>query len=253
MTMAPSGVVTSLDIAKRIPELVAAGNFQKGWVLPDGSRVQDFNFWVNAWIWAGYGFNFQAGLATTPITFAGAYDADAPDFFAHIPLGIAVIPTKIEVTFEAVGTESTMEIMALASPEADPSATITGGALATGNNKRVGCATPHGLTVSGGVDAAGITDPNVSGAFTFWRKQRPLTDTVATTENDRNELNWVWNYLNDGPPPLIIGSAAGIGGSAAAGASLSVYASSQAGTGFIIVEALVFPAAIAELLFGTTP
>lgn len=237
------------ELVTRTPSPVAEGAFvNRPWYLPDGSQVNDLDLWVNAWIWAGYGYNFQFGLASTPITFAGAYDADAPDAFIHVPLGIALIPTHIEVTFEAVGTESTMEIMALASPEGDSSAT---GTAATVSNKKVGAANNSGVTATGAIDAAGITDPNVTGAFTFWRKQRPLTDTVATGENDRHELNWEWGYKNQGPPPLIKGSPAGTLGSAAAGASLSVYANSQAGTGFIIVEGLVFPSSLADIMFGS--
>lgn len=248
--------VRPYELAQRIPAIIPANAAVRAWTLPDGSTASDLAKWIAAWEWAGYGWNIQAGLATTPITFAGAYDADAPDLFVHVPLGYAFIPTVIEVTFEAVGTESTMEIMALASPEGDSSAT---GTAATVANKRVGAGTPGtgashsaGITATGAIDAAGITDPNVSGAFTFWRKQRPLTDTVATTENDRNELNWQWVAGRDGFPPLIIGSPAGTAGSAAAGASLSVYAASQAGTGFIICEGLIFPPALAADLFGAS-
>ncbi|OGT54345.1 MAG: hypothetical protein A3E01_15380 [Gammaproteobacteria bacterium RIFCSPHIGHO2_12_FULL_63_22] len=243
------------ELVKRTPAPSQEGGFLANgpWFLPDGSLVASLDLWAAAWIWAGYGFNIQAGLATTPITFAGAYDADAPDLFVHIPNGYAFIPLEIEVTFEAVGTESTMEIMALASPEGDSSATVTGGALATVANMRVGSSITSGVTASGGVDAAGITDPNVTGSFTFWRAQRPLTDTVATTENDRHDLNFRWNHRQNGAPPVILGSPAGTLGSAAAGGSLSVYAASQAGTGFIIVNAIILPPTLAQVMFGNAP
>ena len=240
-----------IQTVRKALALLAEGGSQTPWFQPDGSQVvYGSPGWVLAMQNAGYAYIANAGAQSTPITFAGAFDATAPDAYFYVPNGVTILPYEIEVIYEAVGTESTMEIMALASPEGDSSAT---GTAATVANKRVGHSNDHGLTVTGAIDAAGITDPNVTGAFTFWRKQRPLTDTVATGENDRNELNWRYSYKDDGPPPLIIGSAAGTLGSAAAGASLSVYAASQAGTGFIICEALVFPPTVAELLFGATP
>lgn len=234
----------------RVPSPTSVGGARHPWRLPDGSTVNDFGLWANAWIWAGYGFVIESGLGTSPITFAGAYDADAPDQFVSVPNRYVLMPLTHQVTFEAVGTESTMEIMALASPQQDSSATITGGAAATVSNMKPGGSTSMfsgtsgtGLIYAvGAVDAAGITDPNVTGAYTYWRKQRPLTDTVASGENDRNELNWDWSAFRDGPPPPI--GAMGLGG------SFSIYCASQAGTGFIVTQALAFPPDIAAALFG---
>ena len=179
----------------------------------------------------GRGYAANGGTATTPITFAGAYDADAPDLHIHVPNLTSIIPTSIEVLFEAVGTESTMEIIALASNTGDSTAT---GTAATAKNLHIGSTNTSNCTVTVAVDAAGITDPNAGSFYEFWRNGRPLTDTVATTENDRHELHWRWSVWNDGP--LVA-----IDGAALAGSALAVYCASQAGTGFIVVSWVEVP------------
>ena len=79
-------------------------------------------------------------------------------------------------------------------------------------------------TAVGSVDGAGVTDPNAGNRVEFWRRGHPLTDTPATTENDRNEHVYEWSALNVPSVPVIVGAG-----------SLSVYACAQAGTGFITV------------------
>ena len=212
------------------------------WMLPDGSHVGSLDMFVQAWVNAGYGYCLNGGTGSTVITFAGVYDADAPDAFIHVPNGVVIMPTYIEVIFEAVGTESTMEIIALASPSGDSTAT---GTAAVARNMRMGGGISQTVAAVA-VDAAGITDPNVTGAIEFWKFQRPLTDTVATTENDRIALVFNWSFKTHGAAPLIDGSGSTGGG----GSSLAVYAASQAGTGFITVHFLEWPAEIARVLFG---
>lgn len=177
-------------------------------------------------------FTANSGTATTPVTFAGAYDADGPDFYLRVPNGTTVIPVSLQVTFEAVGTESTMEIIGLASNTGD--ASVTGTALTVYNN-RVDAPRASVCTATGSVDAGGVTDPNAGNFIEFWRRQRPLTDTVASGENDRHELNFTWSVLSDGPPPIIVGN------NTAGGSALAVYAASQAGTGFITATWLELP------------
>ena len=184
---------------------------------------------LDKWLTDGHGFIVNGGIGSTVITFAGAYDADAPDFFLHVPASTCVIPARIEVIFEAVGTESTMEIIGLASNTGDSTAT---GTAATIKSLRTDASTSSLCTATVAIDAAGITDPNAGNFFEFWKFQRPLTDTVATGENDRNPLVFTWTAFTDGPPPII-----------ANGGSLSVYAASQAGTGFITVTWAEVPSA----------
>ena len=195
-------------------------------------EVVDLNF-IQQSVADGRVFAANGGRGSTVITFAGAYDADAPDFFIHVPTGITIIPVRIEVIYEAVGTESTMEIIALASSTGDETATGTAVSQANIMNLRTDRPFVSACTVTVAIDAAGITDPNAGNYIEFWKFQRPLTDTVATTENDRNPLVFTWSALSDGPAPVIVAGASG--------ASLSVYAASQAGTGFITVTWIELP------------
>ncbi|MEA3484019.1 MAG: hypothetical protein U9R65_18935, partial [Pseudomonadota bacterium] len=69
-------------------------------------------------------------------------------------------------------------------------------------------------------------DPNAGNFIEFWREQRPLADTVATGENDRQTLKFGWSALQH-PAPVIVGTSSG--------SALAVYGTAQAGTGFITV------------------
>ena len=168
-------------------------------------------------------FCINSGTGTAPASFAGAYVATTPDVYIYVPLGTTIIPLAINVLYEAVGTESTMEIVATASVTGDSSAGGTGLTIYPMrlDNPRSSVCT---------ATAAGtVTSPNSGTFFDFWRAMRPLTDTVATTENDRHELKFSWSAKTN-PAPLIVGTTAGTGGSC-----LALWAASQAGTGFIEV------------------
>ena len=190
--------------SNRRGELVVANNYQQ--------FVQD-----------GRVFCVNVGTGTAPATFVGAYVATTPDVYIYVPLGTTIIPLFIQVSYEAVGTESTMEIVATASVTGDSSAGGTGLTIYPMrlDNPRSSACT---ATVLGTV-----TSPNSGTFFDFWRRMRPLTDTVATTENDRHELTFEWSALTS-VAPHIVGTTAGTGGSC-----LALWAASQAGTGFIKV------------------
>jgi hypothetical protein len=202
-------------------------NHQKAlaWALPDGALVAAP--WMLGQVMSGDTFCVNGGAGSTVIAFAGAYDADAPDMHINVPEGVTIIPLRIEVVFEALGTEATVECIALASNQGDTS--VTGTAKTPQNMKING--RNSACVATAAVDAAGCTDPNTAGGkfFEFWHFQKPLADTVATGENDRAPLVFCWNAFQDGPPPII----KGVG---AAGSCLAVYAASQAGTGFITVQ-----------------
>ena len=177
---------------------------------------------VQQWVQDGRVFTINSGTGTAPATFAGAYVATTPDVYVYVPLGTTIIPLAIRVLYEAVGTESTMEIVATASVTGDSSAGGTGLTIYPMrlDNPRASVCT---------ATAAGtVTSPNSGTFFDFWRFMRPLTDTVATTENDRNPLVFEYSAIKDGPAPYIVGTTAGTGGSC-----MAIWAASQAGTGFI--------------------
>ena len=201
------------------PQYDVSGTKEIAWGTLDGAQVTQS--WLQAKVAEGKVFAANGGRGSGPITFAGAYDADAPDLHINVPLGTTIIPVYLEVIYEAVGTETTMEIIGLASSTGSAAAT---GTATTAYNMRIGGG-GSACRVTAAVDAAGVTDPNGGQYFEFWKFQRPLTDTVASGENDRLPLVFSWSGLTT-PAPMIVGSSAN-------GACMAVYAASQAGTGFI--------------------
>ena len=201
----------------------AEGGFGDVRGLRDGALVMAP--WTLALALEGRVFVANAGTGTSPVTFAGAYDANGPDVHLNVPAGTTILPLYIGVNFDAVGTEATMEIIGLASNTGDASATGTASSIF---NMRTDAPRLSGCTFTGAVDAAGVTDPNAGNFYEFWHESRPLTDTVATSENDRIGLVFEWSTARDGLPPVIVGNGA-------EGSCLVVYAASNAGTGFITV------------------
>ena len=177
--------------------------------------------WLTLNALEGRMFVANGGVGTTPITFAGAYDADAPDLYIYVPSGTTIIPVYIGVKYEAVGTETELEAIALASRTGD--STATGTAL-TIKALRTDAPLASKCTATAAVGAAGIDDPNAAGAnfYEFWRRGHPLKDTSASGENDRHEQVYEWKLAETLVPPGIVGPGA-----------LAIYAASQAGTGFI--------------------
>lgn len=216
------GTLKNIEIAVRkatTPQVDVSGMTGSLWAGRDGALITQS--WISAKALEGKLFGVNGGAGSTVITFAGAYDADAPDLHIHIPYGTTIIPVYLEVIFEAVGTEATIEIIGLASSTGDSSVT---GTAATIKNMRIG-GKASGCVATAAVDAAGCTDPNAGSYLEFWKFQRPLTDTVAIGENDRIALVHTWSALTS-PAPIIAGSSG-------TGSALCVYAASQAGTGFI--------------------
>jgi len=189
--------------------------------LRDGSMTS--SEWLTAMTLCGHGYIAHGGAGSSPITFGATYDADAPDLYVWVPNGCTIIPTSIQVSYEAIGTEEVMEVIGLVSSTGD--STITG-TEAIIWNLRLDQPYSSSCKCEVAVDNAGITDPNAGDYFEFWRVQRNLTDTTASTENDRPTHRWEWNVGNCLTPPVIVGRAT-------TGSCLAVYAASQAGTGFI--------------------
>lgn len=177
--------------------------------------------WFMARALEGRMFSANSGVDTTPATHAGVYDANGPDYHIHVPAGTLIVPCYIGVKYEAIGTESEMEVIALASSTGDSSVTGTG---LTIMNMRMDAPVASLCTATGAVAAAGVTDPNAGNFIEFWRAGHPLADTPATGENDRAEHVYEWKSGEMGFAPVIPGAG-----------SLSVYATGQAATGFITV------------------
>lgn len=179
---------------------------------------------------AGYAFALNGevyvangGSASSPITFAGAYDADGPDFVIDVPDGTTIQPLYIHVQYEAVGTTLLLETFASISNSLAGTCTVTGGAAVTPRNLRTGVSTASGCTVNSAVDAAGCT-AQTGRIYELRLGGFELAEAMAATEPGWPERNWKWSAKEYGIYPTIDGEG-----------SLFVHAASQAGTGFITV------------------
>ena len=164
-------------------------------------------------------FVANGGTATAQITFAGAYDADGPDFVIDVPDGTSIMPLLIHVQYEAVGTTLLLETFASIS---NSLGVVTTGTLVTPRNLRTSVSTPSGCTVNAAVDAAASTAQS-GRIYELGRGGFELAEAMAATE-DWAERRWVWSAKESGVYPVIDGDG-----------SLFIHAASQAGTGFITV------------------
>lgn len=163
-------------------------------------------------------FVANGGTGTAPITFAGAYDADGPDFVVDVPDGTTIIPLAINIHYQTVGT--TLLLEALASVASNLGA-VTAGTSVTPRNIRTGNSSTSGCTVNAAVDASGCTVQ--TNPYEFVRQGFQLAEDMAATE-DWQERTWNWSAKQTGIYPVIDGEG-----------SLFIHAAAQAGTGMITV------------------
>lgn len=180
-----------------------------------------------AWARAGYVFVGNAGTATSPITFgAGNIDPTEPDFDLLVPAGSAsiIVPLQILVHMETFGTSALFEGMAsfgLGGAQGTQTSVTprclrpdqpAGGSICT-----VGCAADAGAT---------YMTQNVCEIFRFGTE---AVATVGTGDDDSNRLGntHIWTARQSGIYPHLVASSLA--------ARLNVFASAQAGTGFIQV------------------
>ncbi len=182
--------------------------------------------WTMGLAMEGRVFVGNLGTATAPATFSDSdtISTTEVDFDLLVPPGTVVIPLEIRVYNEAYGTSLQFECMA---------STGTGGSQTSGTTvtpRNLRADAPHasvcdvrGATASGGT----YMDANVA---EFWRdgQQFAITKTagaVATTAAD--PYIHIWRWSDALLPPILY--------STSAESRLTVFASSQVGTGFITV------------------
>jgi len=169
-------------------------------------------------------FVANGGTDTSVVTFAGAYDADGPDFVLDVPLNTTVVLLSIDVYYEAVGTTLLMETFASVSTSLAGTCTVTGGAAVTPKNIRTGSANTSSCTASVGVDAAGCT-AQTGRIYEFgFRHGFQLAEDMAATEPGWPEKSYHWSAKQDGVYPILDGES-----------SLFIHAAAQASKGFITV------------------
>jgi hypothetical protein len=187
----------------------AAGTLEGGLITADLSYLLSLN---------GDVFVANGGSASSPATFAGAYDADGPDFVIDVPDGTTIVPLAINIHYQTVGTTGLLETFASVSGTLGA---VSAGTAVTPQNIRTGAAGSSGCTVNVAVDAAGSTAQ--TGAYEFFRGGFQLVEDMAATE-DWAERTWNWSARESGVYPIIDGAG-----------SLFIHCAAVAGTGFITV------------------
>lgn len=163
-------------------------------------------------------FMAYVGADTTPVALDASWANTDPDISIDVPDGRLIIPLRISVIMEAYGTTALFETMCLCSRTLGAASagtafnpinlrTRTGGGSA--------CAVYVGPTVTSGY---------TTGAFELFRNTQAKAVTIATAIDTSTWQHNVteWNYLSNGPAPVLEGNA-----------SLQVWATSQAAYGYI--------------------
>ncbi len=179
--------------------------------------------WILARCAEGRVFSAMAGSGSTVATFgAGSMDTTEPDLFVSVPSGTTIVPLEINIQMEAYGSALAFETMA---------ACGTGGVVPAAANYTA--VTPKNLRSDVPFTSNCTVCKEGSAAFTymttnvveFWRDglQKAITAATATVGNPMLQpFKFSWNYRTAGFVPVVVGAA-----------QLAIYASAQAGTGYI--------------------
>lgn len=221
--------MTALDLrlkGRRDPQNVGNLTLLDGpWAQPDGSLVLTSP--EQAYANAGRVFVVNAGTGTTPITFgAGTIDTTEPDLDLEVPLGaqVKVVLLEIHIQMEAFGSDALFEGMAAVGLGGVFG--TTGGTAITPANARTDRPYNSVCRAIGNVDASAATYMT-SNVFEIFRFGLEKVATVGTGDDDSNRLgnSYTWSARQSGVYPYLIANGAV--------ARLNVFASGQAGTGFI--------------------
>ena len=177
--------------------------------------------WLTAMALEGRCFGINTGVDTTEDTFTAAYDASKPDILVTVPSGTTIIPVFVQVNFEDTGTVDIMDVMAVASSVYDAATTDDD---LTIYNMRMDAPNSSNCQAVAVVSAGGTT-PLTGNFIEFWRGTAGKNADAFngnTTPTTQLVTRTAWNVKDSMVPPVIVGEG-----------SLSVYASAQAGKGFI--------------------
>ena len=177
--------------------------------------------WLTAMAMEGRCYGINTGVDTSPDTFTAAYTAAKPDILVTVPSGTTIIPVFIQINMEDTGSAAIMDWVAVASSVYDADVTDTD---LTIYNMRMD-APNSSLCSAGAVVSAGGTTPLTGNFIEFWRGTAGFAaDAFNGNTTPTSELitRTAWNVKDSLVPPVIVGEG-----------SLNVYASCQAGLGFI--------------------
>lgn len=177
--------------------------------------------WFTAMAMEGRVFGVNTGVDTSPDTFTAAYDAAKPDMLITVPSGTTIIPVFIQVNMEDTGTAAVLDIVAVASSVYDDDTTSDD---LTIYNMRMDA--PNASLCKAVAVVSGTGTSPLSGNFVeFWRGAGGIAaDAFNTNTTPTSEYitRTAWNVKDSLVPPVIVGQG-----------SLNIYASAQAGLGYI--------------------
>lgn len=194
-------------------------------MLRDGTlAVADF---FAALSFEGLVFTVNVGTLTSPVTFnAGGLVATEFDLHVAVPAGVVIIPLELQIGFEAYGSTLLLECCML-----------------SGGGSVIGTTSTAVTPVSSNVNLGKVTSctcRQVSDAGTalttnikeIWRHNEQKVVTLATVTDIRDTISYVkrWCAKDSGVYDIVGPSQ-----------QLAIYASAQAGTGFICLKYAELP------------
>lgn len=208
------------------PTLVGEGDQRQIRLTRDGALVgMD---WIQAAVMQGIVHTAGSGTGSTPVATNAAYAAGEPDLYLYVPAGTVVIPLSIMVCMEDTGTIDAGDCLAGYSSNGDGA--VTGTALTIYNYKTLaspassctatGVVTSNGTTHLGGTDFAEFWRPWASGRVPDHFAAAAAVNQVG--DSGPNGAHW---SAKNSPAPVV--------GSAGTDCALSVFASFQAGVGYV--------------------
>ena len=183
---------------------------------------------VALWSLEGRVFTCNLGTGTTAATFGGGtLDLTEHDMHVAVPSSVCIIPLEMTIVYETWGTVQICENVLLKG-----SGSVAGSGTAVtpkSSNENTGISSACTVT---GACATGTAFTTVD--IEIWREsiQRVVTITTVTEAANYTRQRFEWNALKSGVLQVVGPSE-----------QLAVFASSQAGTGFIILKYAELPVA----------
>lgn len=215
------GGLIEMTTAGKVPgRVIDDGKYLKAQGTRDGALFTAE--WVQAKAQEGRVFCANSSKVSTVTTFgAGSITTTEYDLMVSVPAGTTIIPLSIRLKIEAYGSTAIFECMASCG---------TGGALVGGTddtdivvtNLRTDEPFKSLCSIGAAANSAGTyMTTNIS---EFWREglMQSFTQQSATISSVYPPQIFKWSAIDSGVFPVLVGAA-----------QLAIYASAQAGTGFI--------------------
>lgn len=192
-------------------------------VYSKAEGTRDGAMWTADWVLArsqeGRVFIANAGTGTSPITFgAGTLDLTEFDLFVSVPSGTTIGILELEVYMEAYGTDQIVEIIG----KTGTSGVTGAGTSITPTNIRTDAPVTSNCTVTAAATATSGTAITGAEFFRDGHNRAKTITTFGSTGGATLQKKFRWNHKDAGYLPIVVGAG-----------QVGIFASAQAGTGFI--------------------